>query len=276
MAPTEPKRPVVIAHRGGAPNEIENSAAAFRHALAVGADALECDVRATADGVLVLLHDAVVRLGDDRQLVVRDTLYDVLARSLPWLVTLEDVLDEFGGHALLNLDLKVTGYEQAIARLVKARGIAERVYVTSQRSLSLRALRTLLPDALLGLSRGHAMTRWPRRWRGASLARWVLVFQALFGLRVAGAHAVAVHSGLVTPATVRLLQHCGYVVTAWTVDDAVEAERLVRAGVVALATNEPDDLFATLGWSAVSGYANCSGWREALELATPSGGGSAG
>ena len=46
-----------IAHRGGAALRPENTLAAFRHALALGADGAELDVQLSADGVVVVHHD---------------------------------------------------------------------------------------------------------------------------------------------------------------------------------------------------------------------------
>ena len=54
-------RPRVIAHRGSSAAHAENSWAAFEAAVADGADAIECDVQATRDGVLVVRHE--LRLG---------------------------------------------------------------------------------------------------------------------------------------------------------------------------------------------------------------------
>src|SRR5579859_5877640 len=51
---------IVIAHRGASAYAPENTEVAFDQGVALGADALETDVRATRDGVLVLLHDANV------------------------------------------------------------------------------------------------------------------------------------------------------------------------------------------------------------------------
>src|SRR5437763_3780058 len=50
-------RPQVVAHRGASEDEAEHTLAAYRRAIDVGADALECDVRLTRDGVLVCVHD---------------------------------------------------------------------------------------------------------------------------------------------------------------------------------------------------------------------------
>src|SRR5688572_10333124 len=48
---------VAIAHRGGAKLRPENTLVAFAHALAVGVDAVECDVRLSKDGQPVVIHD---------------------------------------------------------------------------------------------------------------------------------------------------------------------------------------------------------------------------
>ncbi len=56
-------RPFVVAHRGAQTLQPENTLAAFILALVQGADALETDLRFTADDELVLFHDATVMQG---------------------------------------------------------------------------------------------------------------------------------------------------------------------------------------------------------------------
>jgi glycerophosphoryl diester phosphodiesterase len=53
--------PEVVAHRGGTSEAPEHTLAAYRQAAVIGADAVECDVRMTRDGVLVCVHDRRVR-----------------------------------------------------------------------------------------------------------------------------------------------------------------------------------------------------------------------
>jgi glycerophosphoryl diester phosphodiesterase len=53
--------PEVVAHRGGTTEAPEHTLAAYRQAAIIGADAVECDVRMTRDGVLVCVHDRRVR-----------------------------------------------------------------------------------------------------------------------------------------------------------------------------------------------------------------------
>ena len=52
--------PEVVAHRGATAEAPEHTLAAYRHAVDIGADAVECDVRMTRDGVLVCVHDRKV------------------------------------------------------------------------------------------------------------------------------------------------------------------------------------------------------------------------
>ena len=53
--------PEVVAHRGGTAEAPEHTLAAYRQAASLGADAVECDVRMTRDGVLVCVHDRRIR-----------------------------------------------------------------------------------------------------------------------------------------------------------------------------------------------------------------------
>src|ERR1700760_699265 len=54
------ERPLVVAHRGASAEVAEHTLAAYQRAVAVGADAVECDVRLTRDGQLVCVHDRTV------------------------------------------------------------------------------------------------------------------------------------------------------------------------------------------------------------------------
>lgn len=81
--PSTPDRPQIVAHRGASDWEPEHTLAAYRRAIEVGADALECDVRLTADGHLVCVHDRRVnRTSNGRGLV--STLELVSLEELDW------------------------------------------------------------------------------------------------------------------------------------------------------------------------------------------------
>jgi glycerophosphoryl diester phosphodiesterase len=88
----------VIAHRGASRVELGNTVAAFERAVARGADGIELDVRRTADGAVVVHHDAA--LSDGRVIV------HTPRRDLPFYVpTLADALDACKG-AWVNIEIK--------------------------------------------------------------------------------------------------------------------------------------------------------------------------
>ena len=95
---TLPRVTEVIAHRGASRLAPENTLAAFEMAAIVGADGVELDVRRTADGVLVVHHDA--RLGDGRPLI--ETPWRALPPSVP---TFGEALDACAGM-WVNVEIK--------------------------------------------------------------------------------------------------------------------------------------------------------------------------
>lgn len=58
--PSAPPRPAIVGHRGASAHAPENTLAAFRRALADGAQLLECDVHLSADGQVVVMHDETI------------------------------------------------------------------------------------------------------------------------------------------------------------------------------------------------------------------------
>lgn len=70
--------PLVVAHRGASADFAEHTVAAYENAIAVGADALECDVRLTADGELVCIHDSRIdRVSNGTGAVASSTLAEL-------------------------------------------------------------------------------------------------------------------------------------------------------------------------------------------------------
>lgn len=96
------KPPLGFAHRGARAHAKENTLDSFRLALRLGASALESDVWITADGVAVLDHDGVVRVGARRR-----RIGDLARRSLPGHIpTLGELYDACGAGFDLSLDVK--------------------------------------------------------------------------------------------------------------------------------------------------------------------------
>jgi glycerophosphoryl diester phosphodiesterase len=110
--------PLVIAHRGASWDEPENTIAAFRRAIELGADYVELDVHAAPDGTLVVVHDRP----DGRT-------------GLP---TLEEALDTLSGRVGIMLDLK-------------------QAYRTRRHDLLRRALALVDDGALLAAFEGRVL-----------------------------------------------------------------------------------------------------------------------
>src|SRR5579862_7752218 len=103
--------PLLLGHRGirvlrTAP---ENSFAAFDAALAQGCDGFEFDVRATADGAMVTVHDP-------KYLGV--TVARARQARLSNLPQLPEVLKKYGTRGFLDIELKVDGMESAVLQLL--------------------------------------------------------------------------------------------------------------------------------------------------------------
>lgn len=113
-----PRRPLVIAHRGGALLAAENTAKAFRAAEISGADAVETDVRETVDGTLVCVHDADLQrlCGDPRSVAGIDLA--TLCSLLPGVMTLEEAIATSAPLGLL-LDVKLMD-AKALPRILAA------------------------------------------------------------------------------------------------------------------------------------------------------------
>ncbi len=126
----------IVGHRGAAGLAPENTLAGFEHAIDLGVDAIEFDVRATVDGTPVLLHDATLErttgtagrlqdleLADLRALGDRDDWY---------VPTLEEALTYFEDCPIeLHVDIKETGVEAATIRQLEAAALAAPVIVFS-------------------------------------------------------------------------------------------------------------------------------------------------
>lgn len=229
---------MLVAHRGGALNEIDNSAAAFDSALGLGVDMLEFDVRQAGDGTLVLLHDRAVYAGR-RRWIVRDTPYDRLRSLMPHLLTLDDYLERFGQASPFVLDMKTHGYEVEVVNALRRHGVVGRAMVSSGHIHSLRRLAGLSPELELALSRGHPRTSVEFDAVFNVFERYLALTLPVF-LLVARACAVTLHHQSVDRRLVQRLHARGFRVFTWTVDDPDAARALVGMGVDSITSNRPE------------------------------------
>jgi glycerophosphoryl diester phosphodiesterase len=166
--PSQLAQPIAFAHRGARAHARENTLDAFTLALRLGASGLESDVWVTADGVPVLDHDGVVRIGRRKRTI------GVLARAdLPDHVpTLAELLARCPGDHHLALDLKGADAGPAVIDVVRraAPGLLPRLWLCHPDVDALRRLRPYDETVrLVNSTRINHMKEGPER-RAANLA----------------------------------------------------------------------------------------------------------
>ncbi|MCW3010365.1 MAG: hypothetical protein JWO90_769 [Solirubrobacterales bacterium] len=203
--------PEVIAHRGASADAPENTWAAFDLALAQGADALELDLRATADGHAVVLHDpTLLRTHGDPRAIAEVRLADAPA-GLP---TLPAVLERYAGRTRLLLELKVP------LPLACVTGLPGVVVQSFDRPALRRAVRA---DPALRVAPLFAVRPTPRQLDRAARH----------------AEGVGIPHALVDAQLVAAAHHRGLRVRAWTANAAADLARLSTLGVDGLITDLP-------------------------------------
>ncbi|WP_243694966.1 glycerophosphodiester phosphodiesterase family protein [Labedella populi] len=230
--------PRILAHRGLALRVPENTLAAFAAAVDAGADYVETDAHATADGVPVLAHDPVV-IDRGRPVEIATTTWEQLAsvdlgagHRVP---RLDEALAALGA-VRLNIDVKAAGAAAPVARAIEEVGALDRVLVTSFDGATRRRVVAALP----GVATSASSDLIARALVPAHLARSGRLRTVL-----AGVPCVQVpehHRGIpiVTRRTVRAFHEAGVEVHVWTVNNPAEMVRLSALGVDGIVTDRCD------------------------------------
>lgn len=217
-----------IGHRGAAGHAPENTLASLERAIALGADLVEFDVRRSADGALVLLHDPTVDRTTNGQGKV-EALPLRKIRSLDAgqgerIPLLEEALARLRGRAGAMIEMKVPGIAAEVCRVVEKTRFQGPVIFASFVHQELPAVRKVrkTSDTLALLDEMPAKPR--------------ALMTAL----------QATHAGLalkmVSPAPVRRFQAMGIRVFVFTVDEPEDIARMKSLGVDGIISNFPDRL----------------------------------
>ncbi|MFD7526148.1 MULTISPECIES: glycerophosphodiester phosphodiesterase [unclassified Streptomyces] len=263
----------VIAHRGASDDAPEHTLAAYRKAIEDGADALECDVRLTADGHLVCVHDRRVnRTSNGRGAVSALELAELAAldfgswkdreesESPDWdpvpgeltsVLTLERLLElvvetRAAGRPLqLAVETKhptrwAGQVEERLLQLLKhfeldapSAGEPSPVRIMSFSARSLHRIQVAAPT----LPTVYLMQFLSPRLRDGRLPA---------GARIAGPGMRIVRNH---PGYIERLHRAGHRVHVWTVNEPEDVERCVDLGIEAIITNRPKQVLAQLGRS---------------------------
>lgn len=221
--------PLAIAHRGDPIAARENTLAAFAAAVRQGADMVELDLRRTADGAIVVLHDAsLARLWGDERKVAEMDLAQVrqVGRGDERIPTFGEVLAQI--DLPLMVDLNAATVEGAV-REVRQAGAMERALFVTGDVPALRRLRSLSPEARIGLTWTEREPPAPDLLEELGAEFWNPMFRLVNPPRVADVHRL------------------GRQVSTWTVDKARHMDRVIEAGVDAIVSNRIGDLRRRIG-----------------------------
>jgi glycerophosphoryl diester phosphodiesterase len=267
------RRVIAYAHQGGAWEGPSSTLHTIAAALDAGATGIELDVHASADGRLVVCHDATVDRTSAASGAIASLTYDQLAgldNAYWWapgadvtpgladgdypyrgrapadhrfgFALLEEVLEEFAG-TVLNLDIKQTApvvapYEEALAGLLRRFDCADRVIVASFLDTATDAFSGFAPE--FATSAGTLAT--------AEFYRAVQAGETPAPMRHV-ALQVPVSFGEVTLVDERFVAVAhdrGLAVHVWTIEDETEMEDLCGLGVDGIITDRPTALVGVL------------------------------
>jgi glycerophosphoryl diester phosphodiesterase len=245
--------PLIIAHRGDSANRPENTIAACKQAICVGADVIEVDVQLSKDGHVLVMHDVTVNRTTDGTGSVREmTLADIkkLSAGMPKkfgtqykderVPTLGELLDALRGKAKhLLIEVKRESVEAAGEDGIEARVVAEiqkrrmekDVSVISFERRSLLRCQKLAPE----IRRGHVFNR-------------AEVADVLGQAMETGSDLVMPEKGMLSDELREGTDAAGLKVATWVVDDPAELRALSHFDLYGVGSNCPGVLIDAL-WS---------------------------
>lgn len=245
--------PLIIAHRGASASAPENTLAAFRRAIACGADGIEFDVRIAADGVPVVIHDATLKRTAGRPERVSDISSKELSRvdagswfnrkhpelsdpefenqTIPTLRETLDLLSGFDGRIFIELkseDADVLPLCRSVAGIIADSQMMPQLVVKSFRLAAIPAMRALCPGVTTAaLFEPNIKTVLRKKRSLITVAREI------------GANELSIHHSLATRRLTAAAKDAGLPIVIWTVDDPRWIRKAAEVGIHALITNDP-------------------------------------
>ena len=252
-------RPLIIGHRGASAVAPENTMAAFREAIAVGADGIEFDVRLTRDRVPVVIHDSTLHRTAGLPQRISALSWSELKnvdvgswfarkKNLPpgsfaneTVPSLRELFTLFQSNNLtICLEMKCDSVEeymplaQACSWLIKEYGFKDRVIVECFKLPPLAVVKQIDAEIQTATLFEPSFSKPP-----------VLSDRRILKHATAvSASYLALHYNLTRQSLVDKAKLAGLKVALWTVDDPTWIERARTMGIEALITNDPAAMLA--------------------------------
>jgi glycerophosphoryl diester phosphodiesterase len=249
---SDPAACIVVGHRGAAAHFPENTAASFDHAVCLGVDAIEFDLRVSRDGVVVVIHDPTVDRTTNGTGAVADLTVAELkkldagskftrdgGRTFPWrgrglqILTFDELLDRYPSIPLL-IELKLAASSEPARQAIESHSARDRVLLDSMELDALAPFRRA--PFLTGACFDDVLGLLPRALVGGSTTS--LPYSALC--------IPPWYKGLPIPVRrlAKLVRRRGVPTHVWTVNDPAIARSLWAAGVNGIITDDPETMLS--------------------------------
>jgi glycerophosphoryl diester phosphodiesterase len=252
----------VTAHRGSSLKAPENTISALEQAIADGADYAEIDVQTTADGVVILMHDAdLMRLSSINR-KIEDIPYEELGKidigswfskdfSTERIATLEEAIRFCKGRIKLNIEMKYNRPDPQLAEkvgeLIQSNSFDKNCVITSLDYGELKKFKALFPEIKVGLT----------------------VFQALGDFTQSEVDFLSIDAAQAASRLVKQAQQNGKQIHVWTVNDLQTALLMIEVGVDNIITDNPVAIQNWLqAWNDLSDTEKIALWLRNLFLQT--------
>jgi glycerophosphoryl diester phosphodiesterase len=224
---------IVVGHRGCALLEPENTLRGFRHALELGCDYVETDVRLTRDGHLVLMHDETVdRTTNGSGSVAELTFGEIRALDAgqgEQVPTLAELLPLLRGRAHLLCELKGENTAAEAVRIVREAGMEREVVFTCFDLARIRQVKAIDPSLRTGAIFGSPPPDFAQQ------------------ARAAGAEGVGVNYRHQSAAVIAAAHAAGLLIRAWNPDTEADIQAMIDLRPDGISSNRPDLVLRLLG-----------------------------
>lgn len=239
---------MILAHRGDKLHAPENTLPAFEQAIQKGADGIELDVKLTADGHVVVIHDSKVERTTDGSGHVASLTLEALRKldAGKWfnekfsgakVPLLEEVFETVGRDKIINIELKnysspFNDLVQKVCELIRRHNNREQIILSSFYASNLKVAAQAFPEV------SRALLAMP-----GPAGLWARSFGFMFG----DYHALHPHTSNTTREQVQRAHRIKRRIHVWTVNAPEEITRMRDWGVDGIITDDPETAVRVLG-----------------------------
>lgn len=238
---------IFIAHRGasGQGHSPENTLPAFKEAIDIGADCVECDVHCSKDGHVVVMHDATLNRTTDTKGCIKDMTLDEIkkADAGSWfskdfvgvrVPTLSELLEITKGKVINVIEIKPENITEKVVKEVEKANAINDVILQSFHPQVVKVISELNPKIPRALLIGGQI-------RVCKMAGIMSLIQQTLEVN---APTLNVTSKIVSQQLIDEVHKRAMGIWAWTVDDKAEMKELIEMGIDGITSNYPERLMA--------------------------------